>query len=39
MDPAAIPVRIALMGGFRVAVDGRDVTAEVWPTRRSAELV
>lgn len=39
MDPAAIPVRIALMGGFRVAIDGREVAAEVWPTRRSAELV
>ena len=38
-DRAAIPVRIALMGPFRVAIDGREVAAEEWPTRRAAELV
>lgn len=39
MGHAAIPVRIVLMGGFGVAVDGREVAADEWPTRRSAELV
>ena len=27
------------MGGFGVTVDGREVAAEEWPTRRAAELV
>ncbi len=38
-DRAAIPVRIALMGAFGVTVDGREVAAQEWPTRRAAELV
>ncbi len=32
-------VRIELLGRFRVAVSGDEVTADVWPGRRSAELV
>ena len=36
---AAGPVRIALLGGLRVAVGDREVPADGWPGRRAAELV
>ena len=32
-------VRVELLGGFRVHVDGRLVGTDSWPSRRSAELV
>jgi DNA-binding SARP family transcriptional activator len=32
-------VRIELLGGFRVAIGGDEVVADVWPGRRAAELV
>src|SRR5436309_2733601 len=32
-------VQIVLLGGFRVAVGGREVSDAEWPSRRSAELV
>ena len=32
-------VRIELLGGFEVLVAGEEVGADVWPTRRAAELV
>lgn len=35
-DPA---VRIEVLGGFRVVIDGRVVEEAAWPGRRSAELV
>ncbi|WP_205346811.1 ATP-binding protein [Pseudonocardia broussonetiae] len=33
------PVRIALLGAFRVVVGDREVPADGWPGRRAAELV
>jgi DNA-binding SARP family transcriptional activator len=33
------PVRISLLGGLRVQLDGRTVDETVWPGRRPAELV
>ncbi len=33
------PVRVALLGGLRVRVDGREVDESAWPGRRPAELV
>ncbi len=32
-------VRIELLGGFRAFVDGGEVPADAWPSRRAAELV
>jgi DNA-binding SARP family transcriptional activator/tetratricopeptide (TPR) repeat protein len=32
-------VRIELLGGFQIEVDGVDVAEDAWPTRRAAELV
>jgi DNA-binding SARP family transcriptional activator/tetratricopeptide (TPR) repeat protein len=32
-------IRIELLGGFRVAISGDGVVADVWPGRRAAELV
>jgi DNA-binding SARP family transcriptional activator/tetratricopeptide (TPR) repeat protein len=32
-------VRIELLGGFRVAINGDEVAADGWPGRRAAELV
>jgi DNA-binding SARP family transcriptional activator len=33
------PVRVTLLGGLRVHVDGAEVDESAWPGRRSAELV
>jgi len=33
------PVRVEVLGGFRVLVDGRAVDERAWPGRRSTELV
>jgi DNA-binding SARP family transcriptional activator len=38
-EPQDGDVRIELLGRFRVAIGGDEVTADVWPGRRSAELV
>ncbi len=38
MSPVA-PVRIFLMGEFRVEIDGREIGERAWPGRRSGELV
>ena len=32
-------VRLELLGGFRVVVDGREIAEEDWPSRRAQELV
>ena len=39
MHPQIAQVRVELLGGFRVVVDGREVREAAWPSRRSAELV
>lgn len=36
-EPCA--VRLELLGGFTVIIEGREVTNTAWPSRRSAELV
>jgi DNA-binding SARP family transcriptional activator/tetratricopeptide (TPR) repeat protein len=36
-EPTAIAIE--LLGGFRVRVDGKEIGADGWPTRRSAQLV
>jgi DNA-binding SARP family transcriptional activator len=39
MHPRPVDVRLELLGGFRVVLDGRVVRDAAWPSRRSAELV
>lgn len=35
----AASVRVRLLGGFDIQVDGHPVPASAWPTRRAVELV
>jgi DNA-binding SARP family transcriptional activator/tetratricopeptide (TPR) repeat protein len=38
-QPPSEHVRIELLGAFRVEIDGREIAATAWPSRRSGELV